>query len=203
MVQPAVRKLIGRRKNATNYDATDSLQTIQCHTKIAQLISYGWTVVLHWVPGNQRVDQKAKQGAESSQVKVSLTLRRAKSMINTCIDKCTVMIQKTKSLVMPWRNPGHCGSFPEASGESRGRSRFRLTTRHYFLEVYLYCLGLADDGTPSSAAMLGWMVSEWHCSATRRLLATDHVISNHGQVTWTPELGSPPLTTTPHQREDV
>ncbi|GFX08612.1 uncharacterized protein TNCV_4171111 [Trichonephila clavipes] len=41
-------------------------------------------------------------------------------------------------------------------------------------------------------------------SATRGLLATDHVILNHGQVTWTvPELAPPHLTTTPHQREDV
>ncbi|GFU63272.1 uncharacterized protein TNCV_3333221 [Trichonephila clavipes] len=31
-----------------------------------------------------------------------------------------------------------------------------------------------------------------------------HVILNHGQVTWTtPELASPLLTTTPHQREEV
>ncbi|GFV56266.1 uncharacterized protein TNCV_106221 [Trichonephila clavipes] len=41
-------------------------------------------------------------------------------------------------------------------------------------------------------------------SSTRGLLATDHVILNHGQVTWTtPELTSPLLTTPPHQREDV
>ncbi|GFW02782.1 uncharacterized protein TNCV_3731821 [Trichonephila clavipes] len=41
-------------------------------------------------------------------------------------------------------------------------------------------------------------------SSTRGLLATDHVILNHGQVTWTtPELAPPLLTTTPHQREDV
>ncbi|GFS76919.1 uncharacterized protein TNCV_3756011 [Trichonephila clavipes] len=41
-------------------------------------------------------------------------------------------------------------------------------------------------------------------TATRGLLATDHVILNHGQVTWTtPELAPPLLTTTPHQREDV
>ncbi|GFW10331.1 transposable element Tcb1 transposase [Trichonephila clavipes] len=41
-------------------------------------------------------------------------------------------------------------------------------------------------------------------SATRGLLATNHVILNHGQVTWTtPELAPPLLTTTPHQREDV
>ncbi|GFW48978.1 uncharacterized protein TNCV_3901761 [Trichonephila clavipes] len=40
--------------------------------------------------------------------------------------------------------------------------------------------------------------------ATRGLLATDHVILNHGQLTWTtPELVPPLLTTTPHQREDV
>ncbi|GFW98996.1 uncharacterized protein TNCV_1782151 [Trichonephila clavipes] len=39
---------------------------------------------------------------------------------------------------------------------------------------------------------------------TRGLLATDHVILNHGQVTWTtPELAPSLLTTTPHQREDV
>ncbi|GFV91011.1 hypothetical protein TNCV_1248951 [Trichonephila clavipes] len=38
------------------------------------------------------------------------------------------------------------------------------------------------------------------CSATRGLLATDHVILNHGQVTWTtPELAppSPNYHTTP------
>ncbi|GFV81340.1 uncharacterized protein TNCV_4773661 [Trichonephila clavipes] len=41
-------------------------------------------------------------------------------------------------------------------------------------------------------------------TATRVLLATDHVILNHGQVTWTtPELVPPLLTTTPHQREDL
>ncbi|GFU99311.1 uncharacterized protein TNCV_356321 [Trichonephila clavipes] len=40
--------------------------------------------------------------------------------------------------------------------------------------------------------------------ATRGLLVTDHVILNHGQVTWTtPELAPPLLTTPPHQREDV
>ncbi|GFW84233.1 uncharacterized protein TNCV_4878961 [Trichonephila clavipes] len=40
--------------------------------------------------------------------------------------------------------------------------------------------------------------------STRGLLATDHVILNHGQVTWTtPEQAPPLLTTPPHQREDV
>ncbi|GFS80362.1 uncharacterized protein TNCV_3447971 [Trichonephila clavipes] len=41
-------------------------------------------------------------------------------------------------------------------------------------------------------------------SPTLGLLASDHVILNHGQVTWTTsELAPPLLTTTPHQREDV
>ncbi|GFV93532.1 uncharacterized protein TNCV_1988451 [Trichonephila clavipes] len=40
--------------------------------------------------------------------------------------------------------------------------------------------------------------------STRGLLVTDHVISNHGQVTWTtPEEAPPLLTTTSHQWEDV
>ncbi|GFW63114.1 uncharacterized protein TNCV_4454621 [Trichonephila clavipes] len=40
--------------------------------------------------------------------------------------------------------------------------------------------------------------------STRGLLVTDHVILNHGQVTWTtPELAPPLLTTTPQQREDI
>ncbi|GFU64907.1 uncharacterized protein TNCV_785581 [Trichonephila clavipes] len=42
------------------------------------------------------------------------------------------------------------------------------------------------------------------CSATRGLWATDQLILNHGQVTWTtPELPPPLLTTIPHPREDV
>ncbi|GFT77385.1 uncharacterized protein TNCV_1470441 [Trichonephila clavipes] len=40
--------------------------------------------------------------------------------------------------------------------------------------------------------------------STRGLLATDHVILNHGQVTWTtPELALPLLTTAPHHWVDV
>ncbi|GFY24828.1 uncharacterized protein TNCV_2690191 [Trichonephila clavipes] len=49
-----------------------------------------------------------------------------------------------------------------------------------------------------------WASTWLSYATTRGLLATDHVILNHGQVTWTtPELVPPLLTTTPHQWEDV
>ncbi|PRD26678.1 UNVERIFIED_CONTAM: hypothetical protein NCL1_37508 [Trichonephila clavipes] len=51
--------------------------------------------------------------------------------------------------------------------------------------------------------MAEWILTS-HCSAARGLLLTDHVILNHGQVTWTtPELSPPLLTTRPHQRDDI
>ncbi|GFW19438.1 sodium- and chloride-dependent glycine transporter 1 [Trichonephila clavipes] len=58
----------------------------------------------------------------------------------------------------------------------------------------------------SCRSVLPWSSCDnwWNTAATRGLLATDHVILNHGQVTWTtPELAPPLRTTTPHQREDV
>ncbi|GFW41128.1 uncharacterized protein TNCV_3399041 [Trichonephila clavipes] len=63
---------------------------------------------------------------------------------------------------------------------------------------------LMDFETSLDTMEVGELILTSHCSATRGLLATDHVILNHGQVTWTtPELAPPLLTTTPHQREDV
>ncbi|GFU18691.1 reverse transcriptase [Trichonephila clavipes] len=49
--------------------------TTMCRTKITAL---QWAPSHVGIPGNERADQKAKQGAESSQPEVSLTLRRAK-----------------------------------------------------------------------------------------------------------------------------
>ncbi|GFV25001.1 reverse transcriptase [Trichonephila clavipes] len=65
----------------------DCLNTIQYRTKVAELISYGWTVSLQCVSShvgisdNERADQKAKNEAESSQPEVPLTLRRAKDIL--------------------------------------------------------------------------------------------------------------------------
>ncbi|GFW25114.1 major facilitator superfamily domain-containing protein 3 [Trichonephila clavipes] len=123
----------------------------QCQTKIAELISYGWTVALQWVPsyvgvpGNERVDQKAKQGAESSQSKVPLTLRRTNNIISTSIDKNTIVTQKTKSLVKPWEILATVGPILKHLERAEDVSCFCLTTAHYFLGVYLHWLGLAAN----------------------------------------------------------
>ncbi|GFS52290.1 uncharacterized protein TNCV_4850181 [Trichonephila clavipes] len=66
--------------------------------------------------GNERADQKAKQGAELPQLEVPLNLRRAKSIISTRIDKYSAMTPKT----MSWKSFGYCGLNHEALGESRG-----------------------------------------------------------------------------------
>ncbi|GFX55206.1 reverse transcriptase [Trichonephila clavipes] len=86
---------------------TDCLNTIQCRIEIEELISYNWTVALQWVPshvgilGNEKANQKVKQGAESSQPEVPLTLRRTNINISTYIDKCTNMTPKRKSFGKP------------------------------------------------------------------------------------------------------
>ncbi|GFV88051.1 hypothetical protein TNCV_3242011 [Trichonephila clavipes] len=65
--------------------------------------------------GNERANQKAKQGAKSTQSEVLLTLRRAKSLISTYISKYTAMTQKTKSFEKPWEILPN----PETPRESR------------------------------------------------------------------------------------
>ncbi|GFV34837.1 reverse transcriptase [Trichonephila clavipes] len=130
---------------------TDCLNTIHCQTKISELISYGWTVALQWVPShvwipsNEFADQNAKQGAESSQPEVPLTLRRAKSIISTYIDKCTAVTQKTKSLGKPWKTLATVGSIPRHMERAEAVAHFHLTTGHDFLGVSLHWLDLAAD----------------------------------------------------------
>ncbi|GFV12277.1 uncharacterized protein TNCV_1537731 [Trichonephila clavipes] len=66
-------------------------------------------------------------------------------------------------------------------------------------------IGPLQHGAQKSAIALDLhLLMHLWAQATRGLLATDHIILNHGQVTWTtPELAPPLLTTTPHQQEDV
>ncbi|GFX42790.1 reverse transcriptase [Trichonephila clavipes] len=122
---------------------TDCINIIQCRTKIAELISYGRTTALLWapshveIPDNERANQKAKQGAESNQLEVSLTLRRAKSIISTYIDKYIAMTQKTKSFGKHGKL-ATVGSIPRYLERAETVARFRLTTGHDFLGVYLH-----------------------------------------------------------------
>ncbi|GFW67520.1 hypothetical protein TNCV_3391911 [Trichonephila clavipes] len=73
-------------------------------------------LALQWVPnhvgilGNERANQKAKQGAQSSQPEVTLILRRVKALY---FDKYTVRTQKTKSLVKSWETLTTVGPIPK------------------------------------------------------------------------------------------
>ncbi|GFV92913.1 reverse transcriptase [Trichonephila clavipes] len=130
---------------------TDCLNTIQCRTKILELILYGWTVALHWVPshvgisGNERADQKAKQGAESTQPEVPLTLRRVKNIISTYIDKSTTMTPKAKSFGKPWETLATVGPIPRHLERAEAVCSFLVTTGLDFLGVYLHWLGMAAN----------------------------------------------------------
>ncbi|GFX74037.1 uncharacterized protein TNCV_4475351 [Trichonephila clavipes] len=67
---------------------------------------------------------------------------------------------------------------------------------------YLHLKNLGDlqpDETEVKGIVPGPRYNLRARAATRGLLATDHVILNHGQVTWT----TPELFILPHQREDV
>ncbi|GFY02475.1 uncharacterized protein TNCV_3503561 [Trichonephila clavipes] len=61
-----------------------------------------------------------------------------------------------------------------------------------------------NDANFALSPTFRYVSNESPLKSTRGLLATDHVILNHGQVTrTTPELAPPLQTTIPHQREDV
>ncbi|GFS81336.1 uncharacterized protein TNCV_1225211 [Trichonephila clavipes] len=97
----------------------------------------------------ERATQKAKQGAESSQPEVLLTLRTVKGIISIYTDKCTAVTHKTKSLGKPWETLGTVGPIPRHLERDDGVARFRLTTGHDFLGVYLHWLGPdADEACP-------------------------------------------------------
>ncbi|GFS90298.1 reverse transcriptase [Trichonephila clavipes] len=123
---------------------TDCLNTIQCRTKIAELISYGLIVALQFVSchagilGNERADQKAKQEAESAQTEAPFTFKRAKSIISTYIDKYTVMTQKTKSYGKPWETLATIRPIPRHLERAGAVVRFPQTTGHEFLVVYFH-----------------------------------------------------------------
>ncbi|GFT42186.1 uncharacterized protein TNCV_1008611 [Trichonephila clavipes] len=91
---------------------------------------------------NERADQKAKQGAKLSQPEVPLTLRRAKSIISTFIDKYITLTQNTKILGKPWEILATLGPILRHLERVEAVVRFYLTTGHDFLGVYFHWLGL-------------------------------------------------------------
>ncbi|GFU17531.1 uncharacterized protein TNCV_5069351 [Trichonephila clavipes] len=60
-----------------------------------------------------------------------------------------------------------------------------------------FCGPLSDYVRQVALATTTTTTTTSHCSATRGLLMTDHVILNHGQLAWTIPAGTPLLTTTP------
>ncbi|GFV89228.1 reverse transcriptase [Trichonephila clavipes] len=61
------------------------------------------------------------------------------------IDKYTVMTQKTKNFGKPWGTLATVGPIPRHLERAEAVARFRLTTGHDFLGVYLYWLGVAAN----------------------------------------------------------
>ncbi|GFT53207.1 uncharacterized protein TNCV_4233061 [Trichonephila clavipes] len=141
-----------------------ALQWVQSHVGIA---------------GNKRADQIAKQGAESTQPEVPLTLRRAKSIISTYNDKYTAITQKTKSFGKPWVTLVTGGPIPRHLERAEAVVHFRLTTGHDFLGVFLHT-GLVRLLTRSthSAAMPEWMATI--CSNALDSMNTRQMASSGG-----------------------
>ncbi|GFT19430.1 reverse transcriptase [Trichonephila clavipes] len=74
--------------------------------------------------------------AKSSEPEVPLTLRRVKIFITTYIDKSTTMTPR--ALESHGETLTTVGTIPRYL--ERAEAHFRLTTGHYFLEVYLHWL---------------------------------------------------------------
>lgn len=130
---------------------TDCLRTIQCRTKLAELISRGWVVVLQWVPGhvgipgNERADAKAKQGAESSQPDLPMTLTRAKNLINISVKYATTENLQNACSGKKWETLATVGPIPRHLERAEAVARFRLATGHDYLGVHLHRIGLAES----------------------------------------------------------
>ncbi|GFX97363.1 reverse transcriptase [Trichonephila clavipes] len=77
--------------------------------------------------------------------KVPLTFKRAKSIISTHIDQYTAMTQRMKSFGKPWEIMATVIPILGHLERAEAVARFRLTTGHDFLEVYLHWPGTAAN----------------------------------------------------------
>ncbi|GFS71652.1 reverse transcriptase [Trichonephila clavipes] len=66
-------------------------------------------------------------------------------IISTHTGKYTAMTQKTKSFRKPWETLATVSPISRHLERAEAVARFRLTTRHYFLGVYLHWLGVAAN----------------------------------------------------------
>ncbi|GFU73833.1 uncharacterized protein TNCV_554611 [Trichonephila clavipes] len=93
---------------------------------MAGLWSYSRSQVMLGYPDSQA-------GSRVIPTKVPLTLRRAKSIISTFIDKYNIVTQKTKSFGKPRETLDAVGPIPRHLEKAEAVDRFRLTTGHDFV----------------------------------------------------------------------
>ncbi|GFX37949.1 reverse transcriptase [Trichonephila clavipes] len=103
---------------------TDRLNTIQCRTKIAGLVSYGWTATLQCVPSHVEI-----LGNERAEIKKP---NRERSRLN-------------RNLRRPWETLATVGPILRRLGRAEAVTLFRLTTGRDFLGVHLHWLGVAAN----------------------------------------------------------
>ncbi|GFW95871.1 reverse transcriptase [Trichonephila clavipes] len=110
---------------------------------MAGLRPYSGSKVMLGSPAMKETIKKSNKESSWLNRDVSLTLGKAMSIISTYIDKYTVMTQNTKSFGKPWETVATVGPIPKHLERAEAVARFRLTTRHDFLGVYLHWLGVA------------------------------------------------------------
>ncbi|GFV72249.1 hypothetical protein TNCV_637111 [Trichonephila clavipes] len=107
---------------------THCLNTIQCRAKIAEFISYGWTVALQWIPSHAVIpnNENAAQKPSRELSRLNWKLLRPpeeQRASSTHVYKYTAMTPKNEAFWKAMGNSGDCVPNSEAPGESRGCCR--------------------------------------------------------------------------------
>ncbi|GFU37469.1 reverse transcriptase [Trichonephila clavipes] len=100
------------------------------------LISYGWTVALQWVPSHVGISSAMTDPAKAGSRVVSTgsPLDAQESIISTHIDKYNTMTQKPRAL----ETVATVEPIPRHLERAEAVARFRLTIGQDFLGVYLH-----------------------------------------------------------------
>ncbi|GFX67638.1 uncharacterized protein TNCV_3933801 [Trichonephila clavipes] len=94
------------------------------------------------IKGNE---SRPKSATWSRVVSTGSSLDSQKSITSTYIEKCTVFTQNTKRHGESWETLAAVGPIPRHLERTEAVGRYRLTTGHDFLGVYLHWLNLAVD----------------------------------------------------------